>query len=59
MDAAFTAWFENPASAGFGTMFEYTQPFSASGNQNALTSVTVTLIGSDGSQSAPVTVPIP
>lgn len=56
--AAFRGWFESPESAAAGTMFEYTQPFNIDGNRSALTSVTVTLTGANGS-SAPVSAPIP
>jgi hypothetical protein len=59
VDAAFTAWFENPDSADDGTMFEYTQPFAVDGDRSGLTSVRVTLVGSDGAASAPITIPIP
>ena len=50
----FAPWFQN--SAAFGSQFLYTELFAASGNTQSVTSVTVTLVNSQGSQSATATI---
>lgn len=55
----FEDWFEDPESFDDGTMFEYRQPFMVDGDASAVDSVTITLIGSNGMGSAPVSVPFP
>jgi hypothetical protein len=51
---AFSSWYGNTDSAEFGSNFAYTQPFTISGNSNAVASVSVTLTNSEGT-SSPVT----
>ncbi|MGE5568090.1 MAG: putative Ig domain-containing protein [Rhodospirillales bacterium] len=51
----FTAWYNDPASQQFGSMFTYVQPFNVQGDLSGLASVSVTLSNSMGA-SQPVTV---
>jgi hypothetical protein len=56
VDSLFTAWYQNSASAQYGSQFTYTQPFTISGSPQAVASVSVTLTNSVGtSQSASAT----
>ncbi len=48
---AFSSWYGNTDSAEFGSNFAYTQPFTISGNSNAVASVSVTLTNSEGTSS--------
>jgi hypothetical protein len=47
----FTTWYQDAASAAFGSTFEYVQPFQVQGDRSAIASVTVTLTNSSGSAS--------
>ncbi len=51
--AAFTTWYQSTQSAGFGSGFLYTQPFTVQGDSAAVQSVTVRLTNSAGSVEAP------
>jgi hypothetical protein len=53
--AAFQTWFDGEESAGFGSTFTLTMPFTIGGEQNAIQSVSVTLSNSQGT-SAPASV---
>jgi streptogramin lyase len=46
---AFQSWYQTPASAAFGSMFRYVQPFTVQGDVNGVQSVTVTLTNAQGS----------
>ena len=48
VDAEFTRWFRDPASAAFGSTFVYRQPFTIQGDLNVFTSVTITLTNAEG-----------
>ena len=48
----FTAWYQNPASAQYGSQFSFTIPFTVSGNVSGITSVTVTLTNATGTSGA-------
>ena len=50
----FNDWYQNTSSVLSGTEFTYDQSFTISGDPNAVSSVTVILIGPQG-QSQPVT----
>jgi hypothetical protein len=53
----FAAWYASSASAGFGSQFSFTLPFTVSGNVSGIASVTVTLTnvtGTSSSSTAPV-----
>lgn len=48
LTGAFTTWYQDDASAAFGTAFEYTQPFTLDSDATDVQSVTVTLTNSVG-----------
>ncbi len=48
VDAAFTSWYNQTASAPFGSSFRYVQPFTVQGDATKVTMVTVTLTNSVG-----------
>jgi hypothetical protein len=48
VEAEFTRWFRDPASAAFGSTFVYRQPFTIQGDPNAFTNVLVTLTNVEG-----------
>jgi hypothetical protein len=48
VDASFTAWYNQTASAPFGSSFRYVQPFTVQGDATKVTMVTVTLTNSVG-----------
>jgi hypothetical protein len=45
---AFEIWYQDAASADYGSTFQYTQPFTITGDSNAVASVAVTLSNSSG-----------
>ena len=52
LTAPFNTWYQNAASAAFGSAFEYVQPFTVSGDgSNVVSSVAVTLTNSQGDSS--------
>jgi len=58
LSSTFSAWFGSSAAAPYGGQFTLTQPFTVTGNQQAVTSVAVTLTNSVGtSQSVSASVP--
>jgi hypothetical protein len=54
LDALFVQYFGGSSATPFGSQFTYTQPFTVTGNMQAIVSVTVTLVNRIG-QSTPVT----
>jgi len=48
----FTTWYTSTQSAQFGSQFLMTQPFTVSGDANAITNVSVTLANSAGTSTA-------
>ncbi len=52
VDTIFGQWYQNPASAAFGSQFTYTQPFTVAGGAQAIVSVSVTLVSKAGSSTA-------
>ena len=52
LDSLFVGYFGGSQSSGAGGQFVLTQPFAISGNAQAVTSVTVTLVNGVGSSSA-------
>jgi hypothetical protein len=50
--SAFLSWYQTPASAAFGSMFRYVQPFTVQGDVNGIQSVAVTLTNAQGSGSS-------
>ena len=52
LSSAFSAWYQSAASAPYGSQFTLTQPFTVTGNQQAVTSVSVTLTNSVGTSAA-------
>lgn len=48
LNAAFTAWYQQAASASFGSQFTLTQPFTVQGDASTVTSVSVTLTNAQG-----------
>jgi len=53
VDSAFTTWYGNHgASDQYGSAFTYTQPFTVTGDQNAVASVSVTLTNAEGTSSS-------
>lgn len=48
LTSAFTTWYQSDTSTGFGTAFEYTQPFTLDSPATDVQSVTVTLTNSIG-----------
>jgi large repetitive protein len=58
LSSMFSAYFGSSVSTPFGSQFVYTQPFTITGNQQAVTGVTVTLTNSVGT-SAGVTASVP
>ncbi len=59
LTAAFTTWYQSAASAPFGSQFTLTQPFTVSGNQQAVASLSVTLTNSVGTSAALTTNNVP
>ncbi|MGO9255739.1 MAG: beta strand repeat-containing protein [Bryobacteraceae bacterium] len=58
LSSVFSAWYQSAASVPFGSQFTLTQPFTVTGNQQAVASVAVTLTNSVGtSASKTATVP--
>ena len=53
LNKAFSDWYKSETSTAFGSSFKYRQPFTISGDSNAVTGVTVTLRNSEG-DSQPV-----
>ena len=51
LSAVFSAWYQSAASAPYGSQFTLTQPFTVTGNQQAVTSLTVTLTNSMGTSA--------
>ena len=51
LTSVFTQWYQNTASAAFGSGFSYTQPFTISG-AGTITGVTVTLTNAQGSSQS-------
>ena len=51
VDSVFSKWFQNPAAAGFGSQFKYTQSFTVQGDPNAVIPQSVALSNAVGSQS--------
>lgn len=56
VDAAFTGWYSQTASAQFGSSFRYVQPFTVQGDATRITRVTVTLTNTQGTSDPPITV---
>jgi hypothetical protein len=54
VDATFSRWYQDPASAAFGSQFSFTQTFTIAGDSAGIASVTVMLSNLAG-QSAAVT----
>jgi hypothetical protein len=53
----FNAWFQSSAVTAFGSQFLFTQPFTIQGDSQSVSSVTITLVNSQGnSQPATVTI---
>lgn len=52
VESAFKAWYEQEASASFGSAFVYTQPFTVQGDISSIQSVDVTLSNANGSSSS-------
>lgn len=48
----FTTWYTSTQSAPFGSQFLMTQPFTVSGDVNAITNVSVTLANAVGTSTA-------
>ncbi len=48
VNSAFVTWYQDASSAAYGSAFTYRQPFTISGDSNAVTGVTVTLRNSQG-----------
>jgi hypothetical protein len=44
----FNSWYQSSASAGYGSQFSFTIPFTVTGNVQTITSVTVTLVNPTG-----------
>jgi hypothetical protein len=55
--SSFTTWYQSTQSTTFGSQFLLTVPFTVQGNQNAVTSVSVTLTNAQGT-SQPATAPV-
>ena len=49
VDSLFSAWFQNPATAAYGSQFILTQPFTIQGDSNAVLPQSVTLTNRSGS----------
>jgi hypothetical protein len=47
----FNAWFQSSGSARFGSQFNFTIPFTVTGNVSGIASVTVTLTNPTGTSS--------
>jgi hypothetical protein len=54
-----SAWYQSAASAPFGSQFTLTQPFTVTGNQQAVASLSVTLTNSVGTSAAVSTNNVP
>jgi hypothetical protein len=52
LTSAFSAWFQSAAAAPFGGQFTLTQGFTVTGNQQAVSSVAVTLTNSVGTSAS-------
>jgi hypothetical protein len=54
VDTLFAGWLGGnaPPSAAFGSQFTYTQPFTVNGNNNAVTSITLTLTNRVGTSNS-------
>jgi hypothetical protein len=52
LGGAFTSWYQNTESGQFGSTFLYVQPFTISGDSNAVAAVSVTLTNSQGPSAA-------
>jgi hypothetical protein len=48
----FSAWYQNPASAQFGSQFSFTMPFNVAGSVSGIASVAVTLTNSTGTSAS-------
>lgn len=49
VDSLFSTWFQNPATAAYGSQFILTQPFTIDGDSNAVLPQSVTLTNRSGS----------
>ena len=52
LTTVFTAWYQDPASAQYGSQFSLSIPFTVQNAANAISSLTVTLTNSQGSSAA-------
>jgi hypothetical protein len=59
LTSLFSAYYQSAASAPFGSQFTLTQPFTVSGNQQAVSSLSVTLTNSAGTSTAVSTNNVP
>jgi hypothetical protein len=57
VSSLFSTWFQSSAVTAFGSQFLFTQPFTVQGDTQSISSVTVTLVNSQGN-SQPATAPI-
>jgi len=55
-DSDFAGWYQNPASATFGSTFVFVQSFNVQGDASLIDAVTVTLANSQGSTTSSRTV---
>jgi len=52
VDQIFATWYNDPASAQYGSQFTFAQPFTISGNTSGIASVSVTLTNQQGTSPA-------
>jgi hypothetical protein len=52
--AVFNTWFQNAATAQYGSQFIFTQPFTIQGDVNAVIPISVTFRNSDGTATAQI-----
>jgi hypothetical protein len=52
VDTLFSGYFGGSGSAGFGSQFTFTQPFTVNGSSQAIASVTITLVNKIGNSTA-------
>jgi hypothetical protein len=57
VSSLFSAWFQSSGIAAFGSQFLFTQPFTVQGDTQSISSVTITLVNSQGN-SQQATAPI-
>jgi hypothetical protein len=48
VSSLFSGWFQSSGIAAFGSQFLFTQPFTVQGDTQAISSVTVTLVNTQG-----------